>query len=59
MQRNIYILSPLMRPNFQIDGEVEGNTFSGFESQYSSGITLDYIYCESRNNKFALRAEPV
>ncbi|MEA9422401.1 hypothetical protein VCX83_10835 [Aeromonas caviae] len=48
------LLSPLVRPNGQIGGEVAGNVIEA-EFQRSTGLTERWIYCQGRGNKITLK----
>ncbi|SMY16484.1 phage tail-collar fiber domain-containing protein [Photobacterium aquimaris] len=48
------VISPLLRPNGKIGGEVAGNTCASLDFQWSRYSTESFLVCEGRNNKFEL-----
>lgn len=51
-KKGITVISPLMKPNGSVGGEVAGNTCAELDFQWSSDTAECFLECEGRGNKF-------
>ncbi|ENN2394445.1 phage tail protein [Vibrio alginolyticus] len=51
-KKALTVISPLMKPNLEIGGEVAGNTCSELDFQWSNDTSECFLECSGRGNKF-------
>ncbi|MCS0393613.1 hypothetical protein ND980_15410 [Vibrio diabolicus] len=51
-KKALKVISPLMKPNLEIGGEVAGNTCSELDFQWSNDTSECFLECSGRGNKF-------